>query len=380
MGKAESLIGAEFDGYRIVRLLGQGGMGAVYEALELALHRRVAIKMLAETVNRDLDAVRRFQREARAVASVSHPNVAQIYRVGAYGDLHYYTMEYVDGKSLDQMIMENRRIAGSRCFNFMAQAVKGLKAAADRGIIHRDIKPANLMVTSDGTVKIVDFGIAKMADDSETFRTATGMLMGTPSYMSPEQCKGQAVDFRSDMYSLGCTFFQALTGKPPFEGDTAFTLMSKHISALVPAIPSLAANVPERFCNIIYTMMEKNPDKRFQSYEHLLSVLEAAREGRAAGFTAMVVEEGAPPSDQLAADQRRKKRLYLAAALIAALVIALFAYTAHRRSQDDKTRDKAARKELHQDAPEGGLRGVGKDLREINKADREARKEAREAY
>jgi serine/threonine protein kinase len=379
MGKAESLIGAEFDDYRIVRLLGQGGMGAVYEGLDLTLHRRVAIKVLAESVNRDPDAVKRFQREARAVASISHPNIAQIYRVGTYGDLHYYAMEFVDGQSLEQMIAESSRVGGPRCFGLMAQAVKGLKAAADQGIIHRDIKPGNLMVTTDGTVKIVDFGIAKMMDDSETFRTATGAIMGTPSYMSPEQCKGQAVDFKSDMYSLGCAFFHVLTGRPPFDGDTIYTIMSRQIGTPVPSIPSLVPNVPERFCNIIYTMMEKNPDNRYQSYEYLLSVLEAAREGRATGMTAMVVEGQLAP-EQLAADQRRLKRLYLLAGIAAVVLIALFAYLTRRPPEKDKTQDKAGLEELRKGAPEGGLRAVGKGLSEINKADREARKDARETY
>jgi serine/threonine-protein kinase len=339
----------------------------------------VAIKVLAESVNRDPDAVKRFQREARAVASISHPNIAQIYRVGTYGDLHYYAMEFVDGQSLEQMIAESSRLSGPRCFSLMAQAVKGLKAAADQGIIHRDIKPGNLMVTTDGTVKIVDFGIAKMMDDSETFRTATGTIMGTPSYMSPEQCKGQAVDLKSDMYSLGCAFFHVLTGRPPFDGDTIYTIMSRQIGTPVPAIPSLAPNVPERFCNIIYTMMEKNPDNRYQSYEYLLSVLEAAREGRATGMTAMVVEGQFAP-EQLAADQRRLKRLYLLAGIAAVVLIALFAYLTRRPPEKDKTQDKAGLEELRKDAPEGSLRAVGKGLSEINKADREARKDARETY
>jgi len=374
MGKAEALIGAEFDGYRIVRLLGQGGMGAVYEGLELSLNRRVAIKMLAESINRNPDAVKRFQREARAVAAVSHPNIAQIYRVGTYGDMHYYAMEYVDGKSLEQMILEGGRIAGRRCFDLFVQAVKGLKAAADRGIIHRDVKPANLMVTYDGTVKVVDFGIAKMMDDSETLRTATGSIMGTPSYMSPEQCKGQDTGFRSDMYSLGCTFFQALTGKPPFEGDTAYTVMAKQISTPVPAISTMTSNVPERLCNITYTMMEKSPNNRYQSYEILLSVLEAAREGRATGFAAAVVE--APPQPEPSAtDARRRKLLYLLAAAVAVVLILWLAQLGRRSGSEKPSADKA-----DEEAPAGGLRGVGKGLQEINKADREARKDARETY
>ena len=371
MGKAQALIGAEFDGYRIVRLLGQGGMGAVYEGLDLTLKRRVAIKVLAESVNRDPDAVKRFQREARAVASVSHPNIAQVYRVGTYGDLHYYAMEYVDGKSLEQLIAESGRITGSRCFTLMTQAVKGFKAAADQGIIHRDIKPANLMVTQDGTVKIVDFGIAKMMADSDTFRTATGTIMGTPAYMSPEQCKGQACSVKSDMYSLGCTFFQMLTGKPPFDGDTVYAVMTKQIGSPVPAILSITTNVPDRICNVIYTMMEKNPDKRYQSYDHLLTVLEAAREGRATTFTAMVVEEK-PALEPLAADQRRRKLLYLAVGFVVIVLLAFLAQLLRRKTPAEISQEKAGK----EDASGGGLRDLGKTLRDIQEIRRDARKNA----
>jgi serine/threonine-protein kinase len=375
MGKAQDLIGAEFDGYRIVRLLGQGGMGAVYEGLDLSLNRRVAIKVLAESVNRDPDAVKRFQREARAVALVSHPNIAQIYRVGILGGLHYYAMEFVEGKSLEQMITEQNRVHGPRCFNLMVQAVKALKAAADRGIIHRDIKPANLMVTTNGMIKIVDFGIAKVMDDSETFRTMTGTIMGTPSYMSPEQCKGQAVDFKSDMYSLGCTFFHALTGRPPFSGDTAYAIMSKQISAPAPVIPAIVAHVPERFCNIIYSMMEKNPDNRYQSYEHLLSVLEAAREGRASVFTARVLEPE-PTPEELAAASRRRIRAYIIAGVIMLLLVLFVTHQMSHRQPPVSKHTKTGQ----DDSPGRDLRGVGKSLSEIDKADREARKEARDAY
>jgi len=378
VARAEDLIGAEFDGYRIVRLIGRGGMGAVYEGLDVALGRRVAIKVLTESVNRNPGAVRRFQREAKAVASVSHPNIAQVYRVGKFGDLHYYAMEYVDGKSLEQMIAEEGRIAGRRCFDLMIQAVRGLKAAAEHGIIHRDVKPANLMVARDGTVKIVDFGIAKMIDDSDTFRTATGTIMGTPSYMSPEQCKGAPLDFRSDMYSLGCTFFELLTGRPPFEGETVYKVMASQIRAPTPAIPSIAPHVPGRLCNIIYTMMEKNPDNRYQSYDHLLTVLEAAREGRSAGLTATVVSE-TPPDERLAAD-RRRKLIYLAGGLVAVILIIAIAHFAGREQSPQKPPSEPAAEATSDDRPPGGLSKTVKTLRELDKFDRELRKEAREAY
>lgn len=379
MGKAAELIGAEFDGYRIERLLGMGGMGAVYEGRDRALNRHVAIKVLTETINRNPDAVKRFQREARAVASVTHPNIAQVYRVGTYGDLHYYAMEYVDGQSLEQMLVGGGRITGTRCFDLMIQAIRGLKAAADQGIIHRDVKPANLMVAKDGTLKIVDFGLAKTMDESETFRTATGAIMGTPAYMSPEQCKGQALDFRSDMYSLGCTFFHMLSGREPFQGETLYQVMARQISAPVPAIRPLASNVPERLCNIVYTMMEKDLDNRYQSYEHLLSVVEAAREGRAAKMTAQVVREE-PAAEQWMAERRRRKIMYLVAGLVVVVLILWVAHLGRRQPPDETAGAKPPTEAVDEDKPPGRLSKTAEGLRELDKVDRELRKDAREIY
>lgn len=374
MAKAEALVGAEFDGYRIVRLLGQGGMGAVYEGKELALNRRVAIKILTMDINRNPDGVKRFRREAKAVASISHPNIAQVYRVGMYGDYHYYAMEYVDGKSLEDMIAENQRITGSRCFNLMKQMVEGLKAAADRDVIHRDIKPANIMVTKDGTVKIVDFGIAKTHDDSETFRTATGTIMGTPAYMSPEQCKGKELDFRADMYSLGCTFFHMATGRPPFDADTVYKVMAQQISTPVPSIPSVASNVPDRLANIIYTMMEKTPDNRYHTYQHLLTVLDAAVEGRAPAVTVSTIDERMAPRE--ADEKRRREKMYYIGGGIVALIVLIFLISLANREPTEEKKQPVVEKVDKADTPFGGERGsIGKTIKEINEIRKDQNKD-----
>lgn len=376
MGSAESLVGAEFDGFQVERLVGQGAMGAVYQALDVSLKRKVAIKVLTQNLNRNRDSVKRFIREAKAVGAIAHPNIAQVYRVGTFNDLHYYAMEFIDGKSLEELISENQRISGAKAFDLMVQAVRGLKAASERGVIHRDIKPANLMVTHDGTLKVVDFGIAKKMDETETFQTATGVIMGTPAYMAPEMCKGQRVDIRADMYSLGCTFYHMLTGQAPFKGDTVFTVMQQHIGAPIPSITSTATNVPDRLCNIIYTMVEKNPDKRYQSYDQLLLVLEAAREGRATVLTSQVVDMS--EEEMAESDRRKLKRLYIAGGIVAAIFI-LWVLISGPKEPDTK-QAQPTETESVSDRPEGGLSKVAETLRELHQVDKELRKDARETY
>ena len=376
MGNVDSLAGEKLGQYRIERLIGQGAMGAVFAAHDDNLQRTVAVKVLALDVNRNPDAVKRFLREARAIAAISHPNIAQVYGSGTHGDFHYYAMEYIDGESLEELIAREGRIGGARAFNLMVQAVNGLQAAADHGVIHRDLKPANFMVAKDGTLKIVDFGIAKTAGDGESLRTATGAVMGTPAYMSPEQCRGERVDIRSDMYSLGCTFFHMLTGRVPFEGETLFTVMERQISTSMPSITAMAPNVPDRLCNIIYTMVEKSPERRYQTYEQLQTLLEAARDGRATVLTSMVVDVSEAEMEE--ADRRSLKKLYLAAGLVAVLFIVWILATSNREPEV-KTAE-APPETVDDKKPEGGLSGMVDSLRELNEFDKELRKDAREAY
>jgi len=270
----DRFIGQLVEGCRIESLLGKGGMGVVYKGYDTSLRRPVAVKILLEGALDDSDAVKRFEREARILAELNHPNIAQIYRIGHHEGIPFYSMEYIEGRSLDNFLAAETRLSGTRCVKYMIQAAQGLKAAADQNVTHRDIKPANIMIAESGLLKIVDFGIAKAVTE-DTFRTATGTIMGTPRYMSPEQGKGGEIDLRSDIYSLGATFYHMVCGRPPFDADNAFALIMKHITEPAPPIPEFNANVPETLCGIIYTMLEKEPGKRFQDYTALIKALES---------------------------------------------------------------------------------------------------------
>jgi serine/threonine-protein kinase len=266
-------IGAQLDDYRIERLLGRGGMAAVYLAHDGVLDRKVAVKILPQGPTCDPELVKRFEREARIVARVNHPNIAQVYRIGEAHGCPYYAMEFIDGRSLAEVLEEKGRLTAIRTVDYAIQVCKGLRAAAEHDIIHRDIKPGNLMLTRDGTVKIVDFGIAKVFRD-DTFQTQTGAVIGTPRYMAPEQGKGLAVDHRSDIYALGATAYHLLTGHPPFMADTTVSLIMQHIQKPVPPIVDDEGRVPARLCNVIYGMMTKEPERRLDDYTQLIEALE----------------------------------------------------------------------------------------------------------
>lgn len=333
---SDPLIGKNLDGYRVLELLGQGGMGAVYLGEDTTTGRRVAIKTMIRGLREDPDIQRRFEREGKLAAEVDHPNIARVMRTGAAEDVRFIVMEYIDGKPLGDALAEKGRIAGSRCIDYIRQAARGLQAAHRAGVIHRDVKPDNLMLTADGIVKIVDFGLAK-SDKGDSFKTATGAVMGTAHYISPEQASGMGVDHRSDIYSLGATFYHLLTGHTPFGGETSFAIIQKHIAEPVRDIHVWNPNVPDNVCQIVYRMMEKHPDKRFQTYGHLIDSLDDAIEGRVSStFTMQVVDDAGPSVEELEA-RARGDRMRLA--MIATLVLfvgAIFVYRgATRRGEAD---------------------------------------------
>ncbi|OPZ22792.1 MAG: Serine/threonine-protein kinase PrkC [candidate division BRC1 bacterium ADurb.BinA364] len=325
MERQDVHIGQVVDGYAIEELIGRGGMGAVYRGMDLALRRPAAIKILPAEALEDEDLVRRFEREARLVAEINHPNIAQMYRVGRIGGVPYFAMEYIQGRSLHDLLKERGRLGGRACVDYLIQTARGLRAAAQRGIVHRDIKPANIMLDETGVIKIVDFGIAKAIRD-DTFKTMTGIAMGTPRYMSPEQSRGGNVDQRSDIYSLGATFFHLVAGQPPFDGESAIQIAMRHLDTPPPSIKNLNPNVPERFANILYTMLEKDPAQRVQDYDQLLALLEGvyAAEGqpRLHSYRYVSPDQAAQKSAARAAKTRNWTLVALALALLAALPFA----------------------------------------------------------
>lgn len=260
--------------YTVVSQLGRGGMGVVYKGRDESLNRFVAIKVLTESLSEDPTYLQRFVREAQAAASLSHPNVVQIYFTGQDDEGHpYFVMEYVPGRSLDQILRTEGRIDNPRASQLMLQAAHGLAAAHDMGIIHRDIKPANLMLDDRGVVKIADFGLALPAD-AETQLTATGMFVGTPGYLSPEQCAGEKPDHRTDIYALGVTYYMLLTGTPPFRGQSPLALMKQILDANPPDVTTVNPNVDPESRRILAKMIAKEREQRYQTCHELVADLE----------------------------------------------------------------------------------------------------------
>jgi len=259
--------------YTIVSELGRGGMGVVYKAHEESLNRSVAIKVLGEHLASDQEFLSRFLREARAAGALSHPNVIPIYFIGEDNGRHYFAMEYVSGRSVLQMIRQEGKINNPRAAQIVVQAAHGLSAAHEKGIIHRDIKPANLMVDERGVVKIADFGIS-LAAEAQARLTATGTLMGTPGYLSPEQCLNETVDHRADIYALGVTYFEMLTGRLPFNAESPLALLRQILQETPPDVAQLNPEVDQESRRILMKMIARNRDERYQTCNELITDLE----------------------------------------------------------------------------------------------------------
>jgi serine/threonine-protein kinase len=258
--------------YRIVAELGRGGMGIVYKAHEESLNRFVAIKVLGEHLIEDPSHVERFLREAQSAASLNHPNIVQIYAVSEEEGQHYFVMEYVSGQSLQQILRTSGPLRPVQVARIAIQTAAGLQAAHERGIVHRDIKPANLLIDDRGLVKIADFGLALMGGAVSRL-TATGMFMGTPGYLSPEQCLDQGVDHRTDIYSLGVTLFEALSGNAPFTADSPLALLRQIVEVEPPDLGELKPEVDVELRDIVASMMVKDRDSRLASCSELVAKL-----------------------------------------------------------------------------------------------------------
>jgi len=291
--------------YDIVEELGRGGMAIVFKARERQLERDVAIKVLPFSLAFDKEFVERFQREARTSAKLEHPNIIPIYRVGKSGRVIYFVMKFLRGKPLSSVLAARRSLPPGEIRLVLAQVGRALAYAHKTGIVHRDIKPDNIMFDEHGHAVVTDFGIAKAATGGSKL-TGTGMSIGTPHYMSPEQARAQPLDGRSDIYSLGVVAYQCLTGSVPFDGEDSFSIGYKHLMEELPTPPLDTPDRRELF-EIIRTMMAKSSDDRFQSAEDLVQVLEGA-----GGFAAVTLASaptkaipslggrlGAPPTTPL---------------------------------------------------------------------------------
>jgi predicted Ser/Thr protein kinase len=303
--------------YRMDRLLGKGGMGAVFLAHDLALDREVAIKVLPPDVAQDEQVVRRFQQEAKTAAKLDHPNIIPIYRVESEGGLHYFVMKYIAGTSLEDLLEKRQPLPVPEIQRILWEAACALGHAHQRGVVHRDVKPANIMFDHDGRVMLTDFGISKALQAATGF-TATGMIIGTPHYMAPEQGKGAPVDGRADQYSLGVVGYRMITAELPFSGDSVHTIIYKHIYEEPPLASAKRPGIPGTLTGAISRALSKDPDARYATMEDFATAVwpeqpvAAPMRGRGAGRPRARTSADAPteiagaPTTPLPAARRAK--------------------------------------------------------------------------
>src|SRR6185503_4904433 len=269
MEKVKQHLGAD---YSIDKELGRGGMAVVYKGVERGVERVVALKVVPPESANAGQAAERFRREAKLAASLDHPNIIPVYRVGQAGPLHYMAMKFVEGRAVDSIIEQQGALPLPVAIAILRASAAGLAFAHERKIIHRDIEPANILVDKDGRVMVSDFGIARALD--EMSMTASGMMIGTPYYMSPEQCGGQKVSPQSDQYSLGIMGFQMITGEVPFLAESMVGVIQHHYMTPVPDILQVRADVPKELLEIIYCSLNKDPGDRFATTKDMATALD----------------------------------------------------------------------------------------------------------
>jgi serine/threonine-protein kinase len=266
--------------FRILRRLGRGGMAEVYLAEQTTLKRNVAIKVLNQDRVADGSYLKRFQTEAMAAGSLSHPNIIQVLMIGEQEGIQYIAQEYVPGMNLREFLSRKGPPELAVALRVFKQVAAALQAAHNAGIVHRDIKPENIMITRKGDVKVADFGLAQLTQEGERLNlTQDGVTMGTPLYMSPEQVTGSKVDSRTDIYSLGVTCYHVLSGAPPFRGETAINVAMQHLKDEPEPLAKVRGDLPPLMCRIVHKMLAKDPEQRYQSAQALLKDLKRVTAG-----------------------------------------------------------------------------------------------------
>jgi eukaryotic-like serine/threonine-protein kinase len=326
----ESLVGRRIGPYQIIRQLGRGGMGEVYLAEDSRLGRKVAIKLLPAKFTVDSERVRRFEREARAASSLNHPNIITVHDIGEIEGRHYIVEEFIDGETLRQRMTDARqkRLELNEALEVAKQIAAALAAAHAAGIVHRDIKPENIMLRPDGLVKVLDFGLAKLTEpqalviDTQAstvaaVSTETGVVMGTPHYMSPEQARGQKVDGRSDIFSLGAVIYEMVTGHKPFEGATATDVLAAILQTEPAPLVHFSPEVPDELQRIVSQVLVKDREQRYQAVKDLLSDLKNLKHKGESGAG------GAAATRKLKPRVLASRSLLVAAVLITLMIAAV---------------------------------------------------------
>jgi serine/threonine-protein kinase len=326
--------------YEIGGVLGRGGMAEVHRGRDLRLGREVAVKVLREDLARDPSAQVRFRREAQAAASLNHPAIVAVYDTGedrtATGATPYIVMEYVEGETLRDVLRREGRLSPERAMSLAADICAALDFSHRNGIVHRDVKPGNVMITPQGTVKVMDFGIARAVSDSAATMTSTAAVIGTAQYLSPEQARGEGVDARSDVYSAGCLLYELVTGTPPFTGDSPVAVAYQHVREDPRTPSSLNPEIPPELDAILLKAMSKNPANRYQSAAGMRADLLRAIAGQRVEATPVMSDAekttiigAAPGGHRYAADwdddddpaDRKRKRNRVIALVVAALLL-----------------------------------------------------------
>lgn len=276
MASLDSLVNTQLGQYQILEKLGQGGMATVFKAHEQSLNRVVALKILHPSLAENEEYIKRFTREAQSAAKLNHPNIVHVYAIGEDKGHHYFAMELIKGESLADMKRHSQKISIEQALSITRQIACGLQAAHEAGLVHRDIKPSNIMVLADGTVKVADFGIA-MVGGGATKLTMDGAVIGTPEYLSPEQCEGRTIDGRSDIYSLGVTLYELLAGKTPYQADTPVGMLMKIVKGEYPPLGAIVPDIPADVEALVKRMMAQKPEQRFSSCLELIAAIETIK-------------------------------------------------------------------------------------------------------
>lgn len=306
----DSMLDTRFGGYTIQERLGTGGMGDVYKAIQTGLERVVALKILPSLLARSQEFSERFLSEAYAISRLQHQNIVTIYDYGEENGQKFIAMQYIQGTTLSKLIHDEKKLDYPRIIGIAKQIGRGLKYAHQCDIVHRDIKSGNIMVEPGDKIYISDFGIAKVIDAPSI--TTTGMAMGTPEYMAPEQCEGSLVDGQSDIYGLGCIIYEMVTGKPPFLADTPLAVAYKQVHETPPLLSKKCPDIPPRLELIVAKCLKKNREERYRNADELLRDLDGAH-------LEMTPVETAPPvtapSNNRITDRRGRDRRYRPAPL-----------------------------------------------------------------